>query len=58
MLNATTRPPGTDGGYYLPKRRAGKVMDAAMAAVNVVYGTQWVVVPETRKAPNLWIFDH
>ena len=32
-------------------------MDAAMAAVNVVYGTQWAVVPETRKAPNLWIFD-
>ena len=57
VLIAATRPSGTDGGYYLAKRRAGKVMDAAMAAVNVVYGTQWVVVPETRKAPNLWIFD-
>ncbi len=56
-LNATTRLSGADGGYYLAKRRAGKVMDAAMAAVNVVYGTQWASVPETRKAPNLWIFE-
>lgn len=40
VLNATIRATGVDGGYYLAKRRKGKVMDAAMAAVNVVYGTQ------------------
>lgn len=39
VLNATTKSAGTEGGYYLVKRRAGRVMDAAMAAVNVVYGT-------------------
>jgi phage terminase large subunit-like protein len=39
VLNATIRETGSDGGYYLAKRRKGKVMDAAMAAVNVVYGT-------------------
>jgi phage terminase large subunit-like protein len=39
VLNATIRATGTDGGYFLAKRRKGKVMDAAMAAVNVVYGT-------------------
>lgn len=38
-LAATTKPAGTDGGYYLAKRKRGRVMDAAMAAVNVVYGT-------------------
>lgn len=37
-LNATIREAGKDGGYYLAKRRKGRVMDAAMAAVNVVYG--------------------
>jgi phage terminase large subunit-like protein len=41
VLNATARETGTDGGYYLAKRRKGKVMDAAMAAVNVTYGTQF-----------------
>lgn len=40
VLNSTIRETGADGGYYLAKRRKGKVMDAAMAAVNVVYGTQ------------------
>lgn len=39
VMNATIRETGNDGGYYLAKRRKGKVMDAAMAAVNVVYGT-------------------
>lgn len=39
VMNATIRETGSDGGYYLAKRRKGKVMDAAMAAVNVVYGT-------------------
>ena len=39
ILNATTRSSGNDGGYYLAKRKAGRTMDAAMAAVNVVYGT-------------------
>jgi phage terminase large subunit-like protein len=41
VLNATIRETGRDGGYFLAKRRKGKVMDAAMAAVNVVYGTQF-----------------
>jgi phage terminase large subunit-like protein len=39
-LNATAKATGTEGGYYLAKRRKGRVMDAAMAAVNVVYGLQ------------------
>ncbi len=39
VMNATAKATGTDGGYYLSRRRGGKPMDAAMAAVNVVYGT-------------------
>lgn len=39
VLNATIKATGSEGGYFLAKRRKGKVMDAAMAAVNVVYGT-------------------
>lgn len=45
ILNASVRETGRDGGYYLAKRRKGKVMDAAMAAVNVVYGTQHTEAP-------------
>lgn len=41
VLNATVRATGVDGGYFLAKRRKGRVMDAAMAAVNVVYGTMY-----------------
>lgn len=39
VMNATMKAAGAEGGYYLSKRRRGKTMDAAMAAVNVVYGT-------------------
>lgn len=38
ILNATVKETGEDG-YYLQKRRKGKVMDAAQAASEVVYGT-------------------
>lgn len=41
VMNATVRASGTDGGYYLAKRRKGQPMDAAMAAVNVAYGTMF-----------------
>lgn len=41
VLNATVRETGSEGGYFLAKRRKGRVMDAAMAAVNVVYGTTY-----------------
>lgn len=44
-LNATIRATGSDGGYFLAKRRRGRVMDAAMAAVNVVYGVQNAEAP-------------
>lgn len=44
-LNATAKATGTEGGYYLAKRASGKKMDAAMAAVNVVYGTQNASAP-------------
>lgn len=39
VRNATIVSSGNEGGYYLAKRRKGRVMDAAMAATNVVYGT-------------------
>ena len=45
LLAATTVPAGRDGGYYLAKRREGRVMDVAMALVNVVYGTAWAPAP-------------
>lgn len=41
VMNATVKAAGSDGGYYLAKRRKGQPMDAAMAAVNVVYGTMF-----------------
>ena len=41
VMNTSTVATGKDGGYYLSKRGRGKVMDAAMAAVNVVYGATW-----------------
>lgn len=40
VMNATVKAVG-DEGYYLQKRRAGRVMDAAQAASQVVYGTIW-----------------
>lgn len=40
-LNARTKATGSDGGYYLAKLRQTRPMDAAMAAVNVVYGTMF-----------------
>lgn len=51
VMNATIKTAGDEGGYYIAKRRKGKVMDAAMAAVNAVYAldgdapvdTSWVV---------------
>ena len=39
IMNATLKLIGEDG-YYLQKRKAGKVMDAAQACSQVVYGTQ------------------
>lgn len=47
VLNASVVATGKDGGYYLAKRRKGRVMDAAMAAVNVVYGTMFVPAPRS-----------
>ncbi len=38
VLNATVKTTGDDG-YYLQKRRKGKVMDIAQAASHCVYGT-------------------
>jgi phage terminase large subunit-like protein len=40
VMNATVKNVGEEG-YYLQKRRKGKVMDAAQAASQVVYGTVW-----------------
>jgi phage terminase large subunit-like protein len=37
-MNATIKASGTDGGYFLTKRRQGKLMDVAMSLVNVCYG--------------------
>ncbi|MGI8423571.1 MAG: terminase large subunit domain-containing protein, partial [Chloroflexota bacterium] len=53
VLNAKTKATGTDGGYYLAKRRAGRTMDAAMAAVNVVYGT--IFEPATNAWHGIYI---
>lgn len=47
VMNSTTRASGAEGGYYLAKRKKGKIMDAAMAAVNVVYGTQFAEAVDT-----------
>lgn len=47
VLAATAKATGTDGGYYLAKRRRGRVMDAAMAAVNVVYGLTYAPAPSS-----------
>ena len=55
VMNATTRPSGTDGGYYLAKRRAGRVMDAAMAAVNVVYGTAHAPEAPAKRGISVYI---
>ena len=46
ILNATIKETGEDG-YYLQKRRKGKIMDAAQAASHVVYGTQNADAPAT-----------
>lgn len=46
ILNATIKEVGEDG-YYLQKRRKGKVMDAAQAASHVVYGTIYEEVAPT-----------
>lgn len=40
VMNATVKSTGVDG-YYLQKRKAGKVMDVAQAISQVVYGTIW-----------------
>lgn len=55
-LNATTVATGRDGGYYLAKRKKGRVMDAAMAAVNVVYGTLWAKAAQVGE-PAFFAFD-
>lgn len=46
ILNATIKETGEDG-YYLQKRRKGKIMDAAQAASHVVYGTIFQAEPES-----------
>jgi phage terminase large subunit-like protein len=46
ILNATIKATGEDG-YYLQKRRKGKIMDAAQAASHVVYGTIYQEAVET-----------
>ena len=40
IMNASVKAVGEEG-YYLQKRKAGKVMDAAQACSQVVYGTIW-----------------
>lgn len=50
ILNATIKETGEDG-YYLQKRRKGKIMDAAQAASHVVYGT----IQEPREDTGGWI---
>lgn len=58
VLNATTKATGNEGGYYLAKRRKGKVMDAAMAAVNVVYGINYIAAKALpKRGPSLAGFD-
>jgi phage terminase large subunit-like protein len=56
VLNATTKSDGGEG-YYLAKRKAGKVMDAAMAAVNVVYGTAHEPATERAAPPVFYSFS-
>lgn len=50
ILNATIKETGEDG-YYLQKRRKGKIMDAAQASSHVVYGT----IQEPREDTGGWI---
>ena len=48
IMNASVKAVGEEG-YYLQKRKAGKVMDAAQACSQVVYGTIWApesTIPE------------
>lgn len=54
VLNATAVATGRDGGYYLAKRRRGRVMDAAMAAVNVVYGTMFAPATPAKKPAKIY----
>ena len=49
ILNATVKETGEDG-YYLQKRRKGKIMDAAQAASQVVYGA----IVEQRENTGGW----
>lgn len=55
VLNATAVATGKDGGYYLAKRRKGRVMDAAMAMVNVVYGTMFAEAPAPSRGISVYI---
>jgi phage terminase large subunit-like protein len=52
ILNATIKSSGTEGGYYLTKRRRGRVMDAAMALSFSVYGT--MVAVDTDTGPSVY----
>lgn len=54
FLAAAIYPSGPEGGYYLAKRKSTARMDAAMAAVNVVYGTQFAPAEATREA-TAWL---
>lgn len=53
ILNATIKETGEDG-YYLQKRRKGKIMDAAQAASHVVYGTIYEEAPTESAQVEVW----
>lgn len=53
ILNATVKATGEDG-YYLQKRRKGKIMDAAQAASHVVYGTIYEAVEDNTAAVDFF----
>ncbi len=53
IRNATVKLVGDDG-YYLQKRKAGKVMDAAQALSQVVYGTIWAPAEDAGEVGVMW----
>jgi hypothetical protein len=53
ILNATIKETGEDG-YYLQKRRKGKIMDAAQAASHVVYGTIYQAAEDQSAEVEMW----
>lgn len=57
LLNATVKASGSDGGYYLAKRRKGKLMDAAMSLVNVCYGLMFAAPPAAAEDVQVYVFE-